>query len=264
MLQQRFAGLVRTLLPWIVAASCWAQSASAPITRSSDRPKTSHAHPPDVILISLDTTRADRMGFLGSKRGLTPNLDTLARQATVFSRAYAQVPLTTPSHATILTGTYPLFHHVNYLGDSLAEGLPYLPEILHKNGYRTAAFVGALVLDPHKFAPGFDRRFDIYEAGFHRRRREEDRFQSLEQMRSIHIGFWRMLTHSWVRMRKQALSARRLIALRVREDRGLALRRKIPISRKVMPRRAGLYIRREKQSPLVVRTIPPDDCSRSN
>ena len=60
---------------------------------------------PNVVLITLDTTRSDRMGFLGSERGLTPNLDSVAAQAHVFTRAYAQVPLTTPSHATILTGT---------------------------------------------------------------------------------------------------------------------------------------------------------------
>src|ERR1700723_3560792 len=68
---------------------------------------------PKIVLITLDTTRADRMGFLGSKRGLTPNLDELARQSSIFTRAYAQVPLTPPSHATILTGTYPQFHQVN-------------------------------------------------------------------------------------------------------------------------------------------------------
>jgi phosphoglycerol transferase MdoB-like AlkP superfamily enzyme len=51
---------------------------------------------PNIILITLDTTRADRMGFLGSKAGLTPNLDELAKQSVVFTRAYAQVPLTTP------------------------------------------------------------------------------------------------------------------------------------------------------------------------
>src|SRR5437870_10506823 len=92
---------------------------------------------PNIILITLDTTRADRMGFLGSDRGLTPNLDSLARQSNVFSRAYSQVPLTTPSHATILTGTYPQFHQVNYMGDPLSAALPFLPEILNKNGYRT-------------------------------------------------------------------------------------------------------------------------------
>src|SRR5690349_9350758 len=61
---------------------------------------------PDVILITVDTTRADYMGFLGSTRGVTSNLDALARQSLIFTRAYSQAPLTTPSHATILTGTY--------------------------------------------------------------------------------------------------------------------------------------------------------------
>src|SRR5574337_585205 len=67
---------------------------------------------PNVLLITLDTTRADRMGFLGSERGLTPNLDELAKQGVVFSRAYSQVPLTAPSHAVILSGTYPQFSQV--------------------------------------------------------------------------------------------------------------------------------------------------------
>src|SRR5262249_19132886 len=123
---------------------------------------------PNVILITLDTTRADRMGFLGSKRGLTPNLDILARQGTIFTRAYAQVPLTTPSHATILTGTYPQFNHVQDLGSPLEADLPYLPELLRQHGYHTAAFVGSQVLDPKSVAaPGFDRGFETYDAGFH-------------------------------------------------------------------------------------------------
>src|SRR5215813_14811507 len=71
---------------------------------------------PNIVLITLDTTRADRMGFLGSQRDLTPNLDSLARKSVVFSRAYAQVPLTTPSHAAIMTGTYPQFNHLLDLG----------------------------------------------------------------------------------------------------------------------------------------------------
>src|SRR5271155_1637789 len=96
---------------------------------------------PSVILITLDTVRADRMGFLGSKRALTPNLDALARQSVVFERAYSQVPLTAPSHATILTGTYPQFHQVSDFQVPLAQDLPYAPDILHSHGYRTAAFV---------------------------------------------------------------------------------------------------------------------------
>jgi len=165
----------RRVLPWIVSLTCWAQTT----TRVPLKPRAPSR--PNVVLITLDTTRADRMGFLGCDRGLTPNLDRLAHQATVFSRAYAQVPLTTPSHAGILTGTYPQFNHVSYMGDPLGKGLPFLPEILHRNGYQTAAFVGSLVLDPTKLAPGFDRGFDTYDAGFHRRRVGEDSYHSLER-----------------------------------------------------------------------------------
>ena len=82
------------------------------------------------------------MGFLNSKSALTPSLDSLARQSSVFTRAYSQVPLTTPSHATILTGTFPQFNNVNDLGSPLGSDLPYIPEILRQNGYHTAAFVG--------------------------------------------------------------------------------------------------------------------------
>jgi arylsulfatase A-like enzyme/Tfp pilus assembly protein PilF len=166
--------LKRKALPWVLLlAGCATTASAATLPAVSARP--------NIVLITLDTTRADRMGFLGSKLGLTPNLDALARQAAVFSRAYAQVPLTTPSHATIFTGTYPQFSHVNYMGDALDKALPYLPDILHKNGYWTAAFVGALVLDPKKLAPGFERGFDVYDAGFHRRRSGEDHYHSLER-----------------------------------------------------------------------------------
>ncbi len=138
--------------------------------------------PANIILITLDTVRADRMGFLGSKRGLTPNLDGLARQSVVFSRAYSQVPLTTPSHAGILTGTYPQFNQVNDFQVPLGEDVPYGPDILHGNGYHTAAFLASIVLDPKSgFAEGFDRGFDTYDAGFHMRRPEEDRYHSTDR-----------------------------------------------------------------------------------
>jgi arylsulfatase A-like enzyme/Tfp pilus assembly protein PilF len=125
---------------------------------AADRPH------PNVILITIDTVRADRMGFLGSTRGLTPNLDALAQHSVVFSRAYSQVPITNPSHATILTGTYPQFHHINDFAIPLTADLPYLPEVLHGHGYSTAAVVAASVLDPKGAAPGFDRGFDSYDA----------------------------------------------------------------------------------------------------
>ena len=137
---------------------------------------------PSVILITLDTTRADRMGFLGSKRGLTPNLDQVAQQAIVFERAYTQAPLTTVSHATILTGTYPQFHRVNDFGTRLPSRIPYLPDLLRQHGYRTAAFVGSIILDPRNgLAPGFDRGFDVYDAGYTLEQGGKDRFETVER-----------------------------------------------------------------------------------
>jgi choline-sulfatase len=137
---------------------------------------------PDILFITLDTTRADRMGFLGSTRGLTPALDAFARTATVFERAYAQAPITTVSHATLLTGTYPPFHHVDDFGAALPGSIAYLPALFKAQGYRTGAFVGSLVLDPKNgTAPGFDRGFDVYDAGFRLRQPGEDRYRSVER-----------------------------------------------------------------------------------
>jgi arylsulfatase A-like enzyme/Tfp pilus assembly protein PilF len=159
-------------------------------TAAAQRPKASPRRTPpqypNVILITLDTTRADRMGFLGSKRGLTPNLDAVAQQAVVFTRAYSHVPLTTASHTTILTGTYPQFNHVNDFGVPLSDKLPYLPDILHHHGYQTGAFVASLVLDPlDGTAPGFDRGFDVYDAGFRLRRHGADRYQTVERRAAV-------------------------------------------------------------------------------
>jgi arylsulfatase A-like enzyme len=151
----------------LVLAQC-AGFAATPI--GAKRASPTRTKLPNIILITLDTTRADRMGCLGSERGLTPNLDALARQSVVFTRAYAQVPLTTPSHAALLTGTYPQFSHLEDLGAPLGKDLPYLPDLLHKHGYHTAAFLGAYILDPAAAAPGFERGFDAYDANFHQRK----------------------------------------------------------------------------------------------
>jgi len=162
---------------FLVFLALGASGASAP--KAASAPSAS-ANPPNIILITLDTTRADRMGFLGSKRGLTPNLDALAKQSVIFTRAYAQVPLTTPSHAALLTGTYPQFNHVENLGQPLGKDLPYLPDLLHSRGYHTAAFIGAFILDLEG-APGFNRGFDMYDAHFHERKPGEDRYKSIER-----------------------------------------------------------------------------------
>src|SRR3954454_5202691 len=166
---------MRTGLTLIAAACClWAIPGAQTARVAEGRP--------NILLITLDTTRADRMGFLGSTRGLTPSLDAFARTATVFTRAYAQAPITTVSHATILTGTYPPTHGVDELGAPLGASVPYVPDVLRRSGYRTGAFVGSLVLDPKNgTAPGFERGFDRYDAGFRLRRPGENRYQTVER-----------------------------------------------------------------------------------
>jgi arylsulfatase A-like enzyme/Flp pilus assembly protein TadD len=167
-------------MPLIRRLVCVFWLASSLTAATSTPPRTNIR--PNVILVTLDTIRADRMGFLGSERKLTPNLDGLARQSVVFTRAYAQVPLTTASHATILTGTYPQYHQVNDFGVPLPQDVPFAPSIFKSHGYHTAAFVGSLVLDPAtRSAPGFDRGFDTFDAGFHRRRPGESRYQAIER-----------------------------------------------------------------------------------
>jgi choline-sulfatase len=122
---------------------------------------------PNLVLITLDSARADRMGFLGAKGALTPNLDRLAGESIVFEHAYAQAPASVVSHATILSGAYPQSTGMSEIGGTLTPSLLYLPDLLKTQGYRTAAFVGSIDLDPQNgLAQGFDRGFQTYDAGF--------------------------------------------------------------------------------------------------
>ncbi len=83
----------------------------------------------------------------------------LPAQSLVFEQAYSQAPLTVVSHATILSGTYPQTHRASEFGAQLAPALPFVPDLLRARGYRTAAFVGSIALDPKNgFAPGFEPR----------------------------------------------------------------------------------------------------------
>jgi choline-sulfatase len=125
------------------------------------------ASKPNLVLITIDSARTDRMGFLGAKGGLTPNLDRIASESIVFERAYAQAPASVVSHATILSGVYPQGTGMSEIGGTLSSSLLYLPDLLNTQGYRTAAFVGSIDLDPvNGLAQGFDRGFQTYDAGF--------------------------------------------------------------------------------------------------
>src|ERR1700730_14798810 len=122
---------------------------------------------PNLVLITLDSARADRVGLLGAKGAVTPNLDGLAREGIFFEHAYAQAPGSVVSHATILSGAYPQSTGMSEIGGTLPSSLPYLPDILKAQGYRTAAFVGSIQLDPRNgLAQGFDRGFQTYDAAF--------------------------------------------------------------------------------------------------
>jgi arylsulfatase A-like enzyme/Flp pilus assembly protein TadD len=115
----------------------------------------------NVLLVTIDTLRVDRVGAYGSDRGLTPALDRLARNGLRFDRAYAHVPLTLPSHTTLMTGRYPPHNGVRDNGTfHLSDAPPTLAAALKGVGYRTAAFVGAFVLDA-RF--GLNRGFDMYD-----------------------------------------------------------------------------------------------------
>jgi arylsulfatase A-like enzyme/Tfp pilus assembly protein PilF len=115
----------------------------------------------NVILITLDTTRADRLGCYGYAGAVTPNLDALARKGVRFAKAYAQVPLTLPSHTSIMTGLNPYAHGVHNNGTyALPPGTPTLAQTLKAQGYRTAAFTASFSVDS-RF--GLDLGFDLYD-----------------------------------------------------------------------------------------------------
>ncbi len=122
---------------------------------------------PNVVLITIDTVRADRVGCYGYRQARTPNLDALARGGVLFQTVVASVPLTLPSHCSILTGTYPPLHGVrDNLGYKLGDSPPTLAALLKRNGYITAAFVGADVLGAGR---GLNRGFDTYSSPFRRK-----------------------------------------------------------------------------------------------
>ncbi len=118
----------------------------------------------NVLLISMDTTRADVLGCYGFRYNSTPNIDALVAEGILFERTYAPTPLTLPSHSTMLTGTIPPYHgvHDNY-DYKLKDSNVTLAEILKDNGFATGAIVGTVILDS-KY--GLDQGFDSYDDNF--------------------------------------------------------------------------------------------------
>ena len=125
------------------------------------------APPPSILLVTLDTTRADRLGAYGSSAGLTPNLDRLAARGTVFEAAIAQAAVTPVSHASILTGLEPYSHGLRVLHghehNRLAPERTTLAEILRGEGYATAAVVSAF---PAGSYFGLAQGFAVFDEDF--------------------------------------------------------------------------------------------------
>jgi len=120
---------------------------------------------PNLLLVSLDTVRADHTSLLGYARPTTPRLEALAREGVSFERAYAMTSTTGPSHATLFTGRYAPAHGVVRNGLSLAGGARTLAERLRERGYRTGGVLGSFVLS-RRF--GYGQGFEDWDEAFRR------------------------------------------------------------------------------------------------
>jgi arylsulfatase len=128
--------------------------------RKSDEPRFKH-----VVLISIDTARADRFGCYGNSKGATPAIDRLASEGVRFKNAMVAAPTTLPSHTALMTGTFPHTHGVPRNQYAVDDGNVMLAEVLHEHGFRTGGFIGAMPLStPFHFRQGFDmwdEKFDM-------------------------------------------------------------------------------------------------------
>ena len=122
-------------------------------------------HPLNIILVTADTRRADHLPAYGYQQVSTPNLDRFAESGVLFENTHTVVPLTLPSHSSMFTGTFPMYHGVRDNGGYyLDEKQVTLAETLKEHGYRTGGFVAAFVLDSRwGLNQGFDRYFDEFD-----------------------------------------------------------------------------------------------------
>lgn len=150
----RLPGVAALLLPLLILAGCG---------ESGRQEKVKEEKMANVILVTVDTLRADRLGCYGNEYIKTPMMDSLAAKGVVFEKAYCQVPTTGPSHSSILTSLYPREHGVLNNTNVLDDRFTTLPEILKGRGYKTAAFLGVWVLEAkYGFSQGVDE-FSVSE-----------------------------------------------------------------------------------------------------
>ena len=150
----------------------------------------------NVLLITIDTLRADRLGIYGATNVATPNMDRLAREGAFARQAMAHVPLTRPSHVSIFTGLYPAEHGIrDNVSPALASGVPLLSEQFKKHDFATGAFVASVVLTRQSgLARGFDRYSDRFEIG-----EDDARFLNTIQKRGDEVA---AEAAGWIREQK--------------------------------------------------------------
>jgi arylsulfatase A-like enzyme/Tfp pilus assembly protein PilF len=134
---------------------------------------------PNVVVVTIDTLRADHLGCYGYQQIRTPNIDALAAEGARFERAYTVVPVTLPSHTVMFTGTYPMLSGMHdFSGNNLSQRQPTLASVLKQSGYATGAVIGAAVLDS-RF--GLNQGFDFYYDHFDFSRLEEANLDEMER-----------------------------------------------------------------------------------
>ncbi len=157
---------LRGLPPFVVVLLI----ACGPSTQPESKPAANPAKPPSILIVTLDTTRADSIG--PEAAGITtPAFNRFAARGRRFRQAYATVPETLPSHTSMMTGLYPAGHGVHENARTVSKDHVLLAERLHEAGYRTAAFVSSFVL-ARRF--GLGRGFDVYDDDMPQGRAERD------------------------------------------------------------------------------------------
>ena len=148
---------------------------AAPLASAQAPPKEA----PNVLFVTIDTLRADHVGCYGYKQVKTPNIDSLAADGSRFARAYAVVPVTLPSHSSMMTGTYPMLSGMHdFSGNKLSPLQPTLASVLKQSGYQTGAVIAAAVLDS-RF--GLNQGFDFYYDHFELSRLDEANLDEMER-----------------------------------------------------------------------------------
>ncbi len=149
------------------------------LTAAQATAQTPQKSAPNVVLITIDTLRADHLGCYGYKQIKTPNIDGLAADSSRFERAYTVVPVTLPSHTAMLTGTYPMLSGMHdFSANKLSPQQGTMATVLKQAGYATGAVVASAVLDS-RF--GLNQGFDFYYDHFDFSRLEEANLDEMER-----------------------------------------------------------------------------------